>query len=97
MKWATRAGCHVDRIGCAWLIRRFVDHEAVFVFVDDSDDVPTEATPFDMRGVELSIMTVIARSKRSCVATNSMTRCCGTTLFESVVRSSMACSSIAVE
>jgi hypothetical protein len=36
------------------LIRRFVDGEAEFVFVDDPDEVPGDATPFDMRGVELS-------------------------------------------
>ena len=54
MKWATRAGIHVDRTACAWLIRRFVDPEAEFVFVHDPDDVPKDATPFDMRGVELS-------------------------------------------
>ena len=54
MKWATRSGCHVDRTACAWLIQRFVDPEATFVFVDDPDDVPPDATPFDMRGVELS-------------------------------------------
>jgi hypothetical protein len=54
MRWATRAGVHVDRAACAWLLRRFVDPDAVFVFVDDPDDVPTDATPFDMRGVELS-------------------------------------------
>lgn len=53
MIWATRAGVHVDRAGCAWLLRRFVDPEAEFVFVDDPADVPAEATPFDMRGVEL--------------------------------------------
>jgi hypothetical protein len=54
MRWATRAGCHVDRTACAWLIRRFVDADAEFVFVDDPDDVPADATPFDMRGAELS-------------------------------------------
>jgi hypothetical protein len=54
VKWATRSGVHVDRAACAWLIRRFVDPEAEFVFVDDADDVPADATPFDMRGVELS-------------------------------------------
>ncbi len=54
MKWATRAGCHVDRAACAWLIERFIDPDAEFVFVADPDDVPTDATPFDMRGVELS-------------------------------------------
>ena len=54
MRWATRAGCHVDRAACAWLLRRFVDPEAEFVFVEDPEDVPDGATPFDMRGVELS-------------------------------------------
>ncbi len=54
MKWATRTGCHVDRAACAWLLRRFVDPDAEFVFVADPADVPEEATPFDMRGVELS-------------------------------------------
>jgi hypothetical protein len=54
MKWATRRHCHVDRAACAWLIRRFLDEKAEFVFVDDVDDVPPDATPFDMRGIELS-------------------------------------------
>jgi hypothetical protein len=54
MRWATRRGCHVDRASCAWLIRRFVDPGAEFVFVDDADDVPADATPFDMPGVALS-------------------------------------------
>lgn len=53
MRWATRAGVHIDRAACAWLIRRFVDPDATFVFVDDPDAVPPDATPFDMRGVEL--------------------------------------------
>ena len=52
--WATRRGCHVDRAACAWLIRRFIDPQAQFVFVDDLEEVPADATPFDMRGVELS-------------------------------------------
>src|SRR5881396_3494767 len=53
MTWATRRHCHIDRAACAWLIRRFVDPAAEFVFVDDPDEVPPDATPFDMRGVEL--------------------------------------------
>jgi len=53
MRWSTRRHCHVDRAGCAWLIRRHIDRDAVFVFVDDPDDVPADATAFDMRGVEL--------------------------------------------
>lgn len=54
MKWATRTGCHIDRAACAWLIRRFIDADAEFVFVDDPSEVADDATPFDMRGVELS-------------------------------------------
>ena len=54
MRWATRTGPHVDRTACAWLIRRSIDPEAEFVFVADPDEVPPDATPFDMRGVELS-------------------------------------------
>ncbi len=54
MKWATRAGIHTDRAACAWLIRRFLDPQAQFVFVADPVHVPGDATGFDMRGVELS-------------------------------------------
>jgi hypothetical protein len=54
MNWATRARCHVDRAACAWLIRRFIDAEATFVFVDDPDDIPLDAIAFDIRGVELT-------------------------------------------
>jgi len=54
VKWATRARVHVDRAACAWLIRRFIDPQAEFVFVDDPADVPPDATGFDMRGVALS-------------------------------------------
>jgi hypothetical protein len=54
MRWATRRNCHIDRAACAWLIRRFLDREAEFVFVDDPDEIPPGATPFDIRGVELS-------------------------------------------
>ena len=54
MIWATRTGPHVDRAACAWLIRRFIDPEATFLFVEDPADVPEDATPFDMRGADLS-------------------------------------------
>lgn len=54
MRWATRAGVHIDRAACAWLLRRFVDPDADFVFVFDPAQVPADATPFDMRGVDLS-------------------------------------------
>ena len=54
MKWATRTGPHVDRTACAWLIARFIDSDAEFVFVSDPDEVPVDATGFDTRGVDLS-------------------------------------------
>lgn len=54
MRWATRSGCHIDRAACVWLIRRFIDPDAEFVFVSDPSDVPDDATAFDMRGAELS-------------------------------------------
>ena len=53
MKWSTRAGIHIDRAACAWLIRRHIDPGAEFVFVADPLEVPDQAIPFDMRGVEL--------------------------------------------
>ncbi|PBC47339.1 chromate resistance protein ChrB domain-containing protein [Rhodococcus sp. ACPA1] len=54
MQWATRAGIHIDRAACAWLIRRNIDPDAQFLWVTDPADVPADATAFDMRGVELS-------------------------------------------
>lgn len=53
MKWSTRAGVHIDRAACAWLISRQIDPDAEFVFVDGPEEVPADATPFDMRGVDL--------------------------------------------
>lgn len=54
MRWATRKAIHVDRAASAWLILRYVDPDAEFVYVDDPDDVPDDATPFDMAGCDLS-------------------------------------------
>ena len=53
MRWVTRAGCHVDRAACAWLIVRHIDADATFVFTD-ADEIPDGATAFDMVGVALS-------------------------------------------
>ncbi len=57
MKWLTRSHVHVDRVACPWLITRFVDNEADFLFVPKSqvDKVAAEtgAIPFDAPGVEL--------------------------------------------
>jgi rhodanese-related sulfurtransferase len=53
--WVTRARPKVDRIACPWLIRRFIDPHAVFLFVAASEVVDVadrfKATPFDVEGV----------------------------------------------
>lgn len=54
MKWATRSGIHIDRAASAWLISTYVDPDAIFIYVDDPDDVPADATPFDIIGCDLS-------------------------------------------
>lgn len=53
--WVTRSGVHVDRIACAWLIRRFVDPEAVFKFVDARSYLPGPGElRFDMAEAEFT-------------------------------------------
>jgi hypothetical protein len=53
MRWITRRDAHVDRTACPWLIRRFIDQEAEFVFVaPDSDPATLDGHTFDMRGAE---------------------------------------------
>ena len=54
MKWATRRGIHVDRAASAWLISTYVDSGASFLYVDDLEDVPPDATAFDMVGCDLT-------------------------------------------
>ncbi|MBI1849971.1 MAG: chromate resistance protein [Planctomycetes bacterium] len=57
MKWITREHVKVDRVACAWLIKKFVDPAAEFIFVqrDDVQTVGREkgATAFDIDGTEL--------------------------------------------
>jgi hypothetical protein len=57
MRWITRSHVHVDRVACPWLIRRFVDSEAEFLFVPKSEvqrvASETGAIPFDVPGAEL--------------------------------------------
>ena len=57
MKWITRSHVHVDRVACPWLITRFIDSTAEFLFVprNQIDKVAKEtgAIPFDAPGVEL--------------------------------------------
>ncbi len=62
-RWVTRPRPHVDRIGSAWLIKRFIDPDAEFVFAP-SKDFPPDAIPFDSAGVEFGHQARIARSRR---------------------------------
>lgn len=58
MKWITRERPKIDRVACPWVIARFIDRDAEFLFVPAADVArvagETGATPFDVEGVELS-------------------------------------------
>lgn len=55
MKWVTWENVGIDRMGCAWLIRKYVDPEAEFLFVPrGKTPLPEGAEPFDIPGVRLS-------------------------------------------
>ena len=57
MKWITRENANVDRVACPWLIRRFVDPEAQFLFAPGDQVIATAdregAIPFDVPSAEL--------------------------------------------
>jgi hypothetical protein len=57
MKWITRERIKVDRVACPWLIRKFVDDAAEFLFVPAEQVMKVAeregATPYDVSGVEL--------------------------------------------
>jgi len=57
MKWITRENAAVDRIACPWLIRRFIDPDAEFLFVSPdrvkATVAETGAIPYDVEGAEL--------------------------------------------
>ncbi|KAF0809641.1 MULTISPECIES: chromate resistance protein ChrB domain-containing protein [Gammaproteobacteria] len=58
MKWITRERPKIDRIACPWLILRFIDQDAEFLYVPASEVLAVAAkigaTPYDIPGVELS-------------------------------------------
>lgn len=57
MKWVTRKNAKVDRVACPWLIMRFVDPDAEFLYVPDEEVLGVAeregAIPYDVAGVEL--------------------------------------------
>lgn len=54
MRWVTWEGVGVDRMGCAWLIRKHIDPQAEFLFIPRGATPPPEAEAFDIPGVRLS-------------------------------------------
>ena len=52
--WATRKRPWVDRLACAWLIRRFIDADAQFMWLDSPSDCPSDALGFDFDGARFS-------------------------------------------
>src|SRR5947209_19177756 len=57
MKWITREHVKVDRVACPWLIKKFVDKDAEFLFVPNDQVMEAAeregAIPYDVKGVEL--------------------------------------------
>lgn len=53
-RWATRRNIWVDRIACAWLIRRFIDGQAKFLWLARATDCPDDAVGFDFDGAAVS-------------------------------------------
>src|SRR5512146_2312104 len=55
MRWVTWENIAVDRMACAWLVRRFLDPQAEFLFIPvGQKPFPEDAEPFDIPGVRLS-------------------------------------------
>lgn len=54
MLWVTRHEPHLDRCASAWLIKRFIDRDAEFRFIDPQEQIPRGATPFVLPGAEIN-------------------------------------------
>ena len=57
MKWVTRKNANVDRVACPWLVKRFVDKDAEFLYVPTEEVMAVaereDAIPYDVKDVEL--------------------------------------------
>ena len=54
MRWVTRHNPHVDRCASIWLIRTFIDKDAVFEFISREDPIPNGAIPFTLPSAEIT-------------------------------------------
>jgi hypothetical protein len=74
MKWITRSHVHVDRVACPWLILRFIDSEAEFLFVPRSQIKKLLPIPVPPRSMRLMLSWAITRDavrlSRSYLSTN---------------------------
>lgn len=59
MKWITRSHVHVDRVACPWLIARFVDSEAEFIFVPKSQVIEIAETELSLERLLKKSSTVL--------------------------------------
>ena len=83
MRWITRERIKVDRVACPWLIRKFIDPNAQFVFLPPDTEWAsvTDGTVFDVPGCELgssrrrSVIRFLSEEVRTC---RSCTRTAGT-------------------
>jgi hypothetical protein len=54
MRWVTRHNPHVDRCASIWLIKNFIDEDAVFEFISREDPIPEGTMPFTLPGAEIT-------------------------------------------
>jgi hypothetical protein len=55
MKWITRKNVGIDRVACSWLIKKYIDIDAVFEFIEFGEEIDEEAgIPFDIPGCKFS-------------------------------------------
>lgn len=68
MRWITRERPKIDRVACPWLITRFIDPQAEFLYVPSGDVLriaaEKDATPYDIPGAELTHEVSCAASTR---------------------------------
>jgi hypothetical protein len=76
MNWVTWENVGVDRIGCAWLIRKLIDPQAQFQFIPRGAPLPPNAEAFDVPGVPSRLTVATAHSTQSSSNTNLRIRSC---------------------
>ena len=68
MLWATRQNPHLDRCASAWLIKRFIDPDAIFMFVGRDEAAPSGSISFVLPGAEMNPVEGVSTSYDALVA-----------------------------